>query len=683
MRGSPGSAGPGVSAFAARDRAAPRPSKSVDRPEKSAETRRRGRDTAAMAAEDERKRFAEAAKTQIGPVDEPRALDLHEDADLPADGSGRYERQGDLGAGGMGEVALCLDHVVGRQVAMKVAHADLLQRRDVRARFLLEAKLQAQLEHPAIVPVYDLGRADGGAPYFTMRRVRGLTLEQVLDARHDGDAEVLERFGERRLLTLFAQLCLALDFVHERGVVHRDLKPANVMFGEYGEVYLLDWGLAKVLGAEDFEGDGDLHRPSPHRGLRDSAPQTHFEQILGTPGYVAPELVGSERVAPSPRADLYALGALLFEIVTGERLHRGDSLMALIHSTRAGVEPRLQEVADELPPELASLARAATCLDPAERMSSARVLHEGIERYLDGHRDSERRRLQADALVAEVRASDAEGDTARREALAKLGRALALDPTHRGALEGLVARLTEPPDELPAEVRRELRDQEGRQTRQAGRIGAVVFLGLNLFVPLAILTGLRTWLPVILFAALTTATGLASALVSRLPEPTTRSATLVFGLALATASSTSVLFGPFLIAPLMVVVVTLLFTLNHPPHYRLPFVAMGLVAALLPLGLELAEVVPASMAFEGEGLRVLPRTSEMARLPTLALLTLVSLATIAIAGGAIGPIRSELDRSHARIRLQAWQLRQLVPASSTDGVEREVGGPERTDAPNA
>jgi len=634
----------------------------------------------AAARESSKRSYPEHAQTQVGAVDRTSSIELDLDEELlPPSSSGRYEPQGHLGAGGMGEVALCLDHAIGRQVAMKVAHEELHDRGDVLARFLLEARVQAQLEHPSIVPVYDVGQAEEGVPFFTMRRVRGRTLEQVLDGRRGGDPETAERFSERRLLSAFGQLCLALDFVHERGVVHRDLKPANVMFGEYGEVYLLDWGLAKVLGtAEPESSEAPI---DPRAKLEDSAPETHFGTIMGTPGYVAPELVGSAPVLTT-KADIYGLGALLFELLTDEPLHIGESVLSLIESTEAPVGDRVRNVAAPLAPELESLVLWATELDPGRRCPSARALHDGIERYLDGHRDSERRRQQADALVTEVQQQDEheslDPEATRREALAKLGRALALDPDHRGALEGLVGLLTDPPTTLPDEVRAELAEQEARQTRQAGRIGAAVFLGLNLFVPLVLLTGMRTWIPVILFSTLTTLTGIASWLVSRLERPSTKSASLVFTLALATAASTSALIGPFLISPLIVVVVTLLFTLNHPPQYRKPFVVMGVVAALIPIALEWTGVVAPSMSFGPEGLEILPRTSDLARGPTLALLTIVSLATIVIAGGAIGPIRKELDRVHARIRLQAWQLKQMVPAQ-TDEAESDV---ERTDTEN-
>ncbi len=213
-------------------------------------------------------------------------------------------------------------------------------------------------------------------------------------------------------------------------------------------------------------------------------------------------------------------------------------------------------------------------------------------------------------------------------------------------------------------------------------MGGAVFVALNAALPLAIWTGVRQWWPLLLFSGLTTATGLTSWLVSRLPRPNTWHALVVYVLALSTAAATSTFFGPFLVAPLLIVVVTLLFTLNHPPQFRGAFVSLGVAAAVLPLALEWTGLVSSSMAFGPEGLSILRRVSELRRVPTLAILTIASAGTILVAGGAIGPIRKELDRAQAQIRVQAWQLRQMVPTSS-DGVEDGVRGSERAGAEDA
>jgi len=197
---------------------------------------------------------------------------------------GRYQQRESLGAGGMGEVALCLDDRVGREVALKVLRPEVSSSRPARLRFLREARLQGQLEHPAIVPVHDIGVSPSGHDYFTMKRIRGFTLQEILIGIRQGVGPWRERYGTRRLLAAFGQVCLAIDFAHARGIVHRDLKPANIMFGDFGEVYVLDWGLAKVMD-EVPEGEdavaGPLRLPEEPAVTRDGL-------VMGTIGYMAP-----------------------------------------------------------------------------------------------------------------------------------------------------------------------------------------------------------------------------------------------------------------------------------------------------------------------------------------------------------------------------------------------------------
>src|SRR5688572_17485566 len=164
-------------------------------------------------------------------------------------GGARYELGRQIGEGGMGTVVLCSDRAIGRRVAMKLVRgtASGPAKLEDDARFLREARIQGQLEHPSIVPVYDVGRNDAGAAFFTMKRVGGVTLAEVIARLRAHDPEFVERFTLRRLLEAMGRVCLAIQFAHERGVLHRDLKPANVMLGEVGEVYVLDWGIARLL----------------------------------------------------------------------------------------------------------------------------------------------------------------------------------------------------------------------------------------------------------------------------------------------------------------------------------------------------------------------------------------------------------------------------------------------------
>src|SRR5688572_18364746 len=209
------------------------------------------------------------------------------EASAALDESGpRYERLDLLGQGGMGTVWLSRDARIGRRVAMKtVRHGEADA--GTRARFLREARVQGQLEHPAVVPVYDLGTTPEGDVFFTMKRVRGDTLALIIQRLRNSDVmgAAASPYSERRLLTAFSQICLAVDYAHARGVLHRDLKPENLMLGDHGEIYVLDWGVARVVHDDLDEAERSL---DPEE-LRASASTDQQTGVAGTPGYIAPE----------------------------------------------------------------------------------------------------------------------------------------------------------------------------------------------------------------------------------------------------------------------------------------------------------------------------------------------------------------------------------------------------------
>ncbi|OGQ21216.1 MAG: hypothetical protein A2138_08000 [Deltaproteobacteria bacterium RBG_16_71_12] len=248
----------------------------------------------------------------------------------------RYQLGTLLGRGGMGEVRLCHDRRIGRDVAVKL----MLSRATdtaVRARFLREARVQGQLEHPAIVPVHDLEVFPDGSAYFAIKRVRGRTLADILGALRRGDDETARAFPQRKLLAAFNAVCLAVDFAHEKRVMHRDIKPANIMLGDFGEVYLLDWGLAKLLEHDDEEPAGAVVAPA---GAADA---TIAGSMLGTPGYMAPEQIDASIAPIGPATDVYALGAVLFEILSLQR--HVEAKAALTHpDTEAGRSAALREL---------------------------------------------------------------------------------------------------------------------------------------------------------------------------------------------------------------------------------------------------------------------------------------------------------------------------------------------------
>jgi serine/threonine-protein kinase len=261
----------------------------------------------------------------------------------------------------MGEVRLCIDRDLGRKVAVKISQATNQISREM---FLREARIQGQLEHPAIVPVYELGKMPDGQPYFAMRRVHGRSLK-----------EALERYTRTKLLGAFVSICLAIDFAHSKNVIHRDLKPDNIMLGEFGEVYILDWGIAKIIG----EPDPNLSLPLPRPP--DDSFQTTDGGVFGTPGYMAPEQARGDQEAISVGTDVYGLGLILFEILTGEPMHSSS------------ISLRSPELA--IPPELVAICERALEFDLDARWPSAREMANAIERFLEGDRDLEARRKAA------------------------------------------------------------------------------------------------------------------------------------------------------------------------------------------------------------------------------------------------------------------------------------------------
>ena len=265
----------------------------------------------------------------------------------------RYQPGALLGQGGMGRVVMARDPVLDRDVALKRVRPGASP--DAAARLLREARVGAALEHPGIVPVYDAGTDADGAPWVAMRVVRGRTLEAMLADAPDGAA----RLGLVRRLHAIAE---AVAYAHQRGVVHGDLKPANVMFGEHGEAQVLDWGLAR----DAPEGGG---APDPHR-----AP-------VGTPAYMSPEQAGLVDAPVDARTDVWSLGALLFELLTGRRLvtGRGDSALAEL----ASGPPDLAALG-AAPAELAAITRRCLAWRQDDRYPSAGQLALDLGRFLDG-----------------------------------------------------------------------------------------------------------------------------------------------------------------------------------------------------------------------------------------------------------------------------------------------------------
>jgi len=283
---------------------------------------------------------------------------------LPDTTGTRYRILERVGAGGMGAVYLAEDSVLARRVALKIldlpdSHGELAQ------RLLREAHILAGLEHPGIVPVHDAGSLADGRAFYAMKFVEGGRLDSLVSASLVNPPPLPER------LRIFERICDAVAFAHAHSVLHRDLKPENVMVGPFGEVLVMDWGVAKILESARDPGaatappdDSEPHSPSPTPPA--SAVRTAHGAVLGTRGYMSPEQARGDVEHLDPRSDVFSLGALLHFLLAGRSPDEATTSLASV------------------PPALAAIARKAMAPVPADRYTSATELAHDVARYLDG-----------------------------------------------------------------------------------------------------------------------------------------------------------------------------------------------------------------------------------------------------------------------------------------------------------
>ncbi len=310
------------------------------------------------------------------------------------------EKKYDIGSmvaqGGMGAILKAKEATIERTVAMKVmldgaSPDDLL-------RFISEAKVTGQLEHPNIVPVHELGVDEKEQVFYTMKFVRGITLKKVLDLLFDRQAETVKKYPLGQLLTVFQKICDAIAFAHSHGVIHRDLKPENFMIGDYGEVLVMDWGLAKVLDPTRNQAAADPDGRSIIRtGLRKElhAVETSSGQVMGTPQYMAPEQAYAAHDSLDPRTDIYALGAILHTILTLRPPIAGDEAQDVLTKAARGEfeapikattgKNRLPHLpAGRVPEALNAVTMKAMALKQEDRYQTVPELQAEIEAYQNG-----------------------------------------------------------------------------------------------------------------------------------------------------------------------------------------------------------------------------------------------------------------------------------------------------------
>jgi serine/threonine-protein kinase len=614
----------------------------------------------ALAADKGEKRYS-APKKNPRHVEVDGAVDVRGHEFL-----GRYQVGKKLGEGSMGEVSEVRDTRVLRDVAIKRVHSNHRgQRADLRERFLREARIQGQLEHPSVVPIYDLGVDHEGREFFTMKRVRGNTLEQVIKRLRDNDPEFTKKFSRRKLLTAMSRVCLAVAFAHERGVIHRDLKPSNIMLGDYGEVHLLDWGIAKVLGVNDpvcadrIDVSKELHG-------------TEAGIVVGTPGYMAPEQARGDTRSYGGRSDIYSLGAILFELMTLERMHHQTEIEHILLSTVEGIECRPSARAPHLalPAELDEICTRACAVNPEQRYATARALNEAIERLLDGDRDSTRRAeiaaehtTNAKVALARARRGGSGADGQHRYAVGELLQALALEPNHAEARATMVQLLLEPVERLPAAAFAELQEVNNADRARASRANGWAYLTWMATLPLMLAMGLREPQVLAGLGVLVTALILYTwwmAQTGRTQPPYMIVAVLA---TFTCVGMMSVFFGPLFLVPGVAVTAATSYLVAIRANRRArAIVLMGsLASVLVPTILQLVGVLEMRYAFDGKGISILPGVVSFPERATWAFLLATNCLTIVLANLLVGRAVSALLRAERRLFTQAWRLRQFLP----------------------
>ncbi|MCC6785102.1 MAG: protein kinase [Planctomycetes bacterium] len=318
--------------------------------------------------------------------------------------AGRFTPLTELGRGGMSIVLAAWDSHLRRKVALKCLRPapgssddpERLRRRT--ARLLHEAQVLAQLDHPGIVPVYDVVRDRSGAPFVAMLRVRGVDLRAIYRRSWQRDAA----WPLPRVVGILHRICEALAYAHGKGVLHRDLKPANVMVGSFGEAYLMDWGLARTGHGDEAKADPDaayeamdaadasltIVHTDKELGGQDAALLTQRGEVLGTPSYMSPEQAAGRIDAVGPHSDVYGIGAMLYELLAGHapyaRPDGSSSSAEILSALRAAAPSALSSRAPSAPGELVAIAEKAMARDPARRYVSMRELAEELRAYLEG-----------------------------------------------------------------------------------------------------------------------------------------------------------------------------------------------------------------------------------------------------------------------------------------------------------
>jgi serine/threonine-protein kinase len=332
-----------------------------------------------LAPIDDEEMQASVKKAWASSDDETRSM-------RPSPDGARYRRLRLHREGGMGTVSVAEDVELHREVALKEIKPERAHDRDCRLRFILEAEITGGLAHPGIVPVYGLGVYPDGRPYYAMRFIRGDTLKDAIDRFHAADKPGRDaserRLAFRQLLRRFVDVCNAVAYSHERGVLHRDLKPGNVMLGSFGETLVVDWGLARAGVESGRAGDSLSAEPALHPTSSDDLPATQLGVVLGTIVYMSPEQALGRLDLLGPTSDICSLGATLYVLLTGERPYSGKDQAQTLAKVQKGQFTPIRAVKPDTPPALAAICRKAMAFERRDRYQTALELAADVEHWL-------------------------------------------------------------------------------------------------------------------------------------------------------------------------------------------------------------------------------------------------------------------------------------------------------------
>jgi WD40 repeat protein/serine/threonine protein kinase len=294
-----------------------------------------------------------------------------------------HYRVGHLHArGGLGEILVARDEVLHRDVALKVLQPERAQDRGSRSRFLREAEVTSQLEHPGIVPVYGLGQVADGSPVYAMRFIRGETFFEAARRFHaaapPGGEPGWRRQAFQHLLQRFLSVCNTIAYAHSRGIIHRDLKPSNILLGAYGETLVVDWGLAKPVTADPSPAD----TPVPLQDATGREGETQVGVIVGTPAYMSPEQAAGDWARVGTASDIYGLGSTLYVLLTGQPPFQDLHLREVLDKVRRGTFPSPHVRNPHVPPPLEAICLKAMARHAGDRYPTALALADDLEHWL-------------------------------------------------------------------------------------------------------------------------------------------------------------------------------------------------------------------------------------------------------------------------------------------------------------